>query len=479
MKKYLMYIGGNWCNAIDGKEKDVISPVNGELIGQIALGSSKDVNAAVAAAKAAESRLALMSVFDRAVMLKRVANAIDTRSEELSHLLTCEHGKTLKEALGEVKGTAEYFREAAEQIKWMESGTIPAVHSGKRVLSYRRPLGTTAVITPWNFPIGCPGGYYLPYLLAAGDPFIWNPATSTAAVASAFMQCFEDAEVPAGFANLVIGTGREVGTALTIHPDIAAIGFTGSTEAGRAISAGAGLKHTVMELGGNGPCIVMKDADLELAAEELMGGAFSNAGQICTSTERVLADESIADELAGIIRSKMSNYRLGDPFDPTVNVGPMHKAATIDIVKEHIEDALQKGASLLEGGQLRTDMPTHNYMEPTLLDHVSRDSLLNEEETFGPVIPIIRYKNENELPEIIADSDYRLFAAIFTRDITKALQMADRMKFGTININSSTHYWEPDFPAGGGAGSASGYGRSGGKWSIEDFTEIRNITIRV
>ena len=343
----------------------------------------------------------------------------------------------------------------------------------------RKPKGVFGIITPWNFPLGTPSMYYLAPGLAAGCPMVWNPATSTAAIASAFMQCFEDAEVP--FVSLVIGKGSIVGDALSVHPQVAGIGFTGSTATGNVICSRAQSKHTQMELGGNGPCIVLKDADLDLAADKLMAGSFTNAGQICTSTERVLVDNAVADLLVYKIKARMSRYALGNPFQKDVTVGPMHARDTIETVLRHIDDAVAKGAELICGGGRDSSMPTDHYIQPTVLDHVSRDALVNMEETFGPVLPLVRFQDESEIPAIIRDSPYRLFSAIFTRDVDKALSMAQSsdFNFGCVNINEGCNFWDTMLPAGGGGGSASGHGRSGGKYSIADFSEERLIALHL
>lgn len=475
---FQMYIGGKWYGG-GSETRDVVNPATGEVLGRLAMGNSTDVDRAVAAAKRAQKSLAAMSVFERAEMLYRISDAILARREELAKLLSQEHGKPYGEAMGEVGASAGVFRECGEQIKWMDSTVIPYKETGKLCLSLMKPVGIYGIITPWNFPLGTACMYYLAPGLAAGCPMIWNPATSTAAVASAVMQCFEDAGVPAGYLSLVIGKGSVVGDALSRHPDVAGIGFTGSTETGNTICSRAKAKHTTMELGGNGPCIVLGDADLELVADKIMAGSFSNAGQICTSTERVLVDDSVADELVEKMLARMDRYRLGDPFDSNTTMGPMHAEDTIRIVLEHIEDAVKKGAAVVTGGGLREGSPTDHYVEPTILDHVPREALVNTEETFGPVLPLIRFRDESEIPELVECSPYRLFSAIFTRDVDKALTMAQQYNFGCVNINEGSHFWDTMLPAGGGGGSASGHGRSGGKYSIKDFSEERLIVVNL
>jgi acyl-CoA reductase-like NAD-dependent aldehyde dehydrogenase len=474
---YPMYIDGRWDGGF-GATKDVVNPATGKVIGQIVMGTPEDVHRAVLAAQRVRKQLYDMTVFERAEMLVRIADAIDSHHEEIAKLLSEEHGKPYREALGEISGSALAFRECAEQIKWMDSVIVPLRERNRRCLVFHKPKGVFGIITPWNYPISSAVVYYIAPGLAAGCPIIWKPATSTAAVCSAFMKCIEDAKVPAGFVSMVIGSGPVVGDALAMHPLVVGIGFTGSTETGHRICARA-AKFTMMELGGNGPSIVLKDADLELAAEKLMRGSFTNAGQICTSTERVLVDDSVADRLVEIMFSKMSDYVLGDPFDPKTTMGPMHLMDTVGIVLTHIEDAIQKGAKVVTGGGRQPGSPTEHYIEPTILDHVSPDTLLNIEETFGPVLPLIRFKNESEIPALVEKSPYRLFGSIFTKDLDKALMMADQYNFGSMNINEGSNSWDTMIPAGGGAGSASGHGRSGGKYSIKEFLEERVVLLNL
>jgi len=475
---FKMYIDGNWQEG-NGEKKDVISPVSGDVIGQLCTGTPEDVDLAAKAAKRALYQLEHMTVFERADMMMRISAAIMNRQEELAKLLTNEHGKPLADAMGEVAGSAGAFRECAEQIKWMDGTIIPLREANKRCLVFNKPIGVFGIITPWNYPLGTASMYYLAPGLAAGCPMVWNPATSTAAVASAFMKCFEDAKLPAGFISLVIGSGTVVGDALSVHPLIAGIGFTGSTEVGNIICSRAKAKHTQMELGGNGPAIVLKDADIDLAAEKIMGGAFPNAGQICTATGRVLVDDAVADKLVEAMMSKIEIYKLGNPFDSDTTIGPMHSKGTIDIALEHIEKGLETGAKLITGGGRQADSPTEHYIMPTIMDYVSPQSLLNTDETFGPVVPLIRFKNEKDIKGLVEMSPYRLFSAIFTQNIDKAMVMTEEYNFGACHINEGSNMWDTMMPAGGGGGSASGFGRSGGKYSIKDFSETRTVLVNL
>jgi succinate-semialdehyde dehydrogenase/glutarate-semialdehyde dehydrogenase len=473
---YPMHIDGERY-AGNGQTRDVVSPVTGEVIGQIPLGMVEDVDRAVRAAQRASKILARMTVFERAELCNNIADVIQKHSDKLARLLTLEQGKPLRDALAEVNGCVSSFREAGEQIKWMDSKIIPLRDPRKRAYVYRKPRGVYGVITPWNFPIGNASSYYLGPGLAAGNAIVWVPAPSTSAVASEFMQVLEQSDLPKGAVNLVIGEGRVVGDAVVVHEGVNAIGFTGSTPTGNVIASRAKAKPCLLELGGNGPSIVLADADVERTAEALARGAFANAGQICTSTERVLVHESVADRLVERLVEHAKNVVLGDPFDEATTMGPVHNQATADKVLEQTKDAVAKGARLICGGKAQEGRPTGLYIEPTILDDVSADALMNTEETFGPVLPIIRFKDECELEDLIASSPYRLTAAVFSKDLNKAMMLAEELNFGIVNINEASNFWDTMIPAGGTAGSATGVGRSGGKWSIEEMSEIRTVVV--
>lgn len=475
---YPMYIDGEWRFREGAEFKDVISPGSGEVIGRIPMGTKDDVDRAVRAAHRESFALASMTVFERAELCMRIADAIEGRKEELARLLSQEHGKPYStEGLGEVSACIASFREAAEQIKWMNSEIIPLRDPNKRAYAYRRPRGVYAVITPWNFPIGCASGYYLAPGLAAGNTIVWIPAPSAAATASAFMRCIEEAGVPKGAINLVIGEGAVVGDAAVVHELTCGIGFTGSTPVGQTIASRAKAKPCLLELGGNGPSIVLEDADLELTADALIRGSFANAGQICTSTERVLVHEAVAEPLAAILKDKMQSIVLGDPLNPATTMGPVHNQGIADKLIAQLQDATARGAKVLAGGRIREGSPTGLYVEPTLVDHVPLEALLNIEETFGPVLPLVRFAKQADLPDAVASSPYRLSAAIFSRNLDKALTMAEQLRFGFVHVNEAGNYWETQIPAGGTSGSPSGHGRSGGKWSIEEMSEIRTVII--
>lgn len=475
--RFPMYLGGEWVSG-DGQSREVRNPATGEEIGRIPLGGPAEVDRAVRAARAVAPELARMTVFERAELCERMAVAVAARREDLARTLSVEHGKPLhSEALAEVDACVGAFREAGEQIKWMTSEIIPMRGPTKRAFALRRPRGVYGVITPWNFPLGVACIYYLGPGLAAGNALVWVPPPTTSAVASELMACVEAAELPRGSINLVVGVGAVVGDALVTHPGTDAIAFTGSTETGRVVASRAAGKPLLLELGGNGPSIVLEDADVATAASSIAGGSFANAGQICTSTERIIAHEDVADELARRLVELAAEVRLGDPLDSATTMGPVHTADSARKILQQLEEAKAMGAAVLTGGSTLPEMPTGQFVQPTVVDRVATQSRLNKDETFGPVAPLVRFSGLSDLPALISSSSYGLSGAVFSRDTEKAMLLAEEIPCGIVNINEASSYWEPQTPAGGASGSLSGVGRSGGTWSIEEMSEVRTVVL--
>lgn len=475
---FQMYIGGEWTGGEAGETRGVRNPATGDGLGEYAVGSAADVDRAVQAARNVAPELARMGAFERAELCTKLADAVTERREELARILSMEHGKPLHtEALGEVDACAAAVREAGEQIKWMTSEIIPMRDPSKRAFALRRPRGVYGVITPWNFPLGVACIYYLGPGLAAGNALVWIPAPTSSAAASSLMDCVEAAGLPAGAINLVTGEGPVVGEALVTHPGTAAIGFTGSTATGQNIASKGAGKPLLLELGGNGPSLVLEDADVPAAAAAIADGSFSNAGQICTSTERIIAHESVAGELADRLVALASDVRLGDPLDPATTMGPVHTAASARRIADQLTDASERGARVLVGGSTLPDKPTNQYVKATVVDRVDPASALNYDETFGPVAPIVRFSHADKLPELVSSSRYGLSGAIFSQDVERALLLAEELPCGIVNINEASSSWEPQTPAGGAAGSLSGIGRSGGTYSITEMSELRTVVL--
>jgi len=291
------------------------------------------------------------------------------------------------------------------------------------------------------------------------------------------MWAIEEAGLPKGVVNLVIGEGAVVGDEIVAHPDTRGIGFTGSAATGRRIAERGAGKPMLLELGGNGPVLVFEDADLDRAADAAAAGAFSNAGQICAATGRVLAHRSIIEPLAQKLTKRAEAYILGDPLHQGTTMGPLNNPKVAAKVREHVDDAVANGAKVLSGGKPRPDLGSDLFFEPTVVTGVTRDMRINREETFGPVIPLLAFDDDEEALDLALDNEYGLSVGVFTQDIGRAMHFAKAIPAGIVNVNAGSTYWEIHLPFGGGSGTKSGIGRLGGRLTLEAMTEIKMITI--
>ncbi|MFB2553200.1 aldehyde dehydrogenase family protein [Ensifer soli] len=473
-------IGADWVAGSAGRFLKVDSPATGEHLGYLALSTRADVGRAVAAAHGARETLRRMGVFARAALCMKVADAIDRHADDLARLLCLEQGKPFhKEAKAEVAGAALGFRNAAEQIKWLETACFPVADANKRAFSFLQPKGVFAIITPWNFPAALPCLYYLGPALATGNAVVWVPAPTTSLIAVKLMECLIEAGVPDGAVNLVLGEGAEVGDEAVIHPGVHAIGFTGSSATGAAIARRGAGKPLLLEMGGNGPTIVLADADVEMAAAQVGAGCFANAGQICTATERFLVHQSIHDDFVEGLVKAAGKVRMGDPFDPETTMGPLNNAASLDKMLSHMADAEARQARVLTGGGIAKGKPTNLYFEPTVVTGLTRESLLNVEESFGPVAPVLTFDTDEEAFALAASSPYGLSAAVFTNSIKRAFHYTETLRVGIVNVNEMSCYWEPHIPAGGAAGTNSGLGRTGGRHTLMEMCDLKTMTVDV
>jgi succinate-semialdehyde dehydrogenase/glutarate-semialdehyde dehydrogenase len=472
-----MFVDGAWTDAASGETFTADSPATGEAIGEIPQGSREDAQRAIDAANRASDAWARLTAFDRAAAMHRVADAVEKRRDELAHTLTLDQGKPLHESRDEVEELIQYWRNAAEDGKRLEGRLANSFTAGKRVLLVRRPRGVIGVITPWNWPYTMPAELIAP-ALASGNTVVWTPASSTAVAAVALAQCVVEADLPPGVFNLVTGPGSVVGDEIARNPGTHGVGFIGSTETGRKVADAAAGKAAVLELGGNGPVVVLEDADLDLAAEATVSACFMCAGQSCTAGERLLVHKDVREEFVARVAALVAErVILGDPFAEGTTMGPLNNAGVAEKMDEHVADALERGAQLIHGGERASGYPTSLYWQPTVLDGVPTDSLVALEETFGPIAPVVEIGSLDEAIWLTNASEYGLLSAIFTRDLAKGLRFADEVRTGWVNINDSSNYWESHLPFGGRAGTASGIGRVGGTGPMESFTELQTVVI--
>ena len=475
-----IFIRGAWAHAEDGDHFEATNPATGEVLASIARGSRIDAARALAAASEAFLPWARRSAFDRAAAMERVAAVIEARRDELARTLTLDQGKPLMaEAYGEVDELLVYFRMAAAEATRLDGLMPPSVDANKRVLAYRVPRGVVGVITPWNWPYTMPGELIAP-ALAAGNTVVWNPASNTSLCATVLASCLAEADLPAGVFNLVTGPGSVVGDTIAGDPRTAVVGFIGSTEAGLSVAARAAGKDQLLEMGGNGPLVILDDADLDAAVTATLTAAFLNAGQSCTAGERILVQAGVHDDylerLTAAIRDRI---RLGDPLDGATTMGPLNNEPGAAKMDAHVGDAIARGAHLMAGGHRAPQHGSPTFYEATVLDHVDEGMLVAREETFGPIVPLTTIRDMDEALAIVNASSYGLLTAIFTRDLGRGLRFAESARAGWVNINEGTNYWEAHLPFGGRAGSASGVGRVGGRFSMERFTELKTVILNL
>jgi len=473
-----MFVRGEWVGAASGATFAAESPATGEAIGDVPDGDRDDARRAIAAANDAAEGWSRLTPFDRAAAMHRIGDEIERRRDALARTLTLDQGKPLHaESYDEVDELVLYWRMAAEDGKRLEGRLANSFSPGKRALLVRRPRGVVGVITPWNWPYTMPAELIAP-ALACGNTVVWTPATTTSVAAITLAECIAEADLPPGVFNLVTGPGAVVGDEVARNPGTHGLGFVGSTVTGRKVAEAAAGKALVLELGGNGPVVVLEDADLDAAAEATVTACFLCAGQSCTAGERLLVHRDVREEfVARLARLVAERVVLGDPFADETTLGPLNNAPVASKMDEHVGDAVERGASVVAGGSRADGYPTDLYWQATILDGVSSESLVAQEETFGPVAPVVAIDSLDHAIELTNASPYGLLAAIFTADLTRGLEFADRVRTGWVNVNESSNYWESHLPFGGRAGSASGVGRVGGAGPMESFTELQTVVL--
>jgi acyl-CoA reductase-like NAD-dependent aldehyde dehydrogenase len=475
-----MYVAGRWMASASGDVFEATSPSTGEIIATLPRGTRDDARAAIAAAGEAAPRWARVSAFERAAAMERIAVAIEGRRDDLARTLSLDQGKPLlAEAYSEVDELVAYFRMAAADATRIDGLMPPSVDAAKRVLVYRVPLGVVGVISPWNWPYTMPAELIAP-ALAAGNAVVWNPASNTSLCAVRLAECIVAADLPPGVFNLVTGPGAVVGDEIAANPGTQAVGFIGSIESGERVAVRAAGKELLLEMGGNGPLVILDDADLDAAVAATLTACFLNAGQSCTAGESILVHERVRGAyVAKLADATRERIRLGDPFEPTTTMGPLNNEKNAAKMEHHVADAVARGASLVAGGSRQARFGSPLFFEPTILDGVTRDMAVAREETFGPIAPISTIRSVEEALDVVNGSPYGLLTSVFTRDLRRGLRFAEEARAGWVNINEGTNYWEPHLPFGGASGSRSGLGRVGGRFSIDRLTELKTVVVNL
>src|SRR3954453_18969090 len=472
------FVGGEWIESTSDSTRPIVSPVTGETLAQGPNASADGARRPVAAARKAQPQWASLSAWDRAAVCHAIADLIDERRDDFARELSLEQGKPYAaEALGDIDETAENFRIAAEDVKRMETAIVPSQDVRKRILTFRKPNGVYAAITPWNFPTLIPVELIAPGI-AVGNTIVMKPSEWTPIAMANFMQIMADAGVPDGVVNVVYGAG-EAGERLVTHPGVDCVGFVGSHGTAEKIVRAAGLKRSLIEASGNGPVIVCEDADLERAALGAVFGGFFCAGQVCCATERVLVHERVHDAGLDEVVKAAAEWRLGDPFEAETKVGPMNNEPTAAKMDAHLEDAVGKGAEVVVGGSRAAGHPTELYYEPTVVAGVALDTLINREETFGPIVPLLRVRADEEALAVANDSHLGLQAAVYTSSLKRAFAYLGNLRVGNVAVNDSTDYWEAHEPFGGASGTQSGWGRIGGRYTMLSMTDLKHVVLDV
>jgi len=472
------FIAGEWAEATGEDARAIVSPVTGEKLADAPNASEDDIRRAARSAREAQPKWAALSAWERADVCHAIADLIDERKEEFARELSLEQGKPyVAEAIPDIEETAENFRIAAEDVKRMESAVIPSQDINKRIITFRKPNGVYAGITPWNFPTLIPVELIAPGI-AAGNTIVMKPSEWTPIAMANFMQIMADAGLPEGVVNVVYGDGR-VGERLIQDENIDCVGFVGSHTTAEKIVRAAGLKRSLIEASGNGPVIVCADADIDAAAKGAVFGGFFCAGQVCCATERVLVDRSVHDDFLAAVLNEAKGWTLGDPFDEDTLVGPMNNEPTAQKMDDHLEDAVAKGADVILGGSRDPDRPTDLYYQPTVVDRVGIDTLINRDETFGPIVPVITVDSDEEALAVANDSHLGLQAAVYTKSLRRAFTYLDNLRVGNVVVNDTTDYWEAHEPFGGASGTRTGWGRIGGRYTMLDMTDLKTVVLDV
>jgi succinate-semialdehyde dehydrogenase/glutarate-semialdehyde dehydrogenase len=473
-----LLIGGEWRAAAGGERFDITNPANGEVVGSMPNGTLEDVRAAVDAAAGALEAWRSTPAIQRARILRRSAELMRERVDEIGSVMTAEQGKPLAEAKGEVEYAASFFEWFAGEAERIYGQIVPAQKAENRVLVMRQAVGVTAAITPWNFPAAMMTRKLGP-AMAAGCTSIVKPASATPLTAALVLRAIEDAGAPPGVVNLITSrsSGMVAETLLT-DPRLRKLSFTGSTEVGKELIklSAAQVTRLSLELGGHAPYLIFDDADLEQAVDGLIASKYRNAGQTCVCANRAYVQRSVYDRVLELLARKVGKMAVGPGDREGVTIGPLIDGRAVEKVEEHVDDAVKKGARVVVGGHRLDDgeYARGSYYAPTVLDGVTEDMLMYREETFGPVAGLTPFDTEEEAIRMANDSIYGLAAYFHTRDYARLLRVAEKLEYGIVGANDGI-ISAANVPFGGM--KESGYGREGGAFGIDEYLETKYVLV--
>lgn len=477
-KVFKQYVNGKWIAPKNGQYLDVLNPATNEVVGTVADGGEDDAVIALEAAEAAQKAWAAIPARKRAELLYAFSNEIKANRDEIATVLTKEQGKLFKVALFEVDVCCSFIEYACEWARRIEGDIIPSDNENEQIWIQKIPRGVVVAITAWNFPFALAGRKIGPALVA-GNTIVVKPTSETPLSTFMLGELANKAGIPNGVLNIVNGHGRTMGTALVGHPITKMVTMTGSTPAGQAIfkTASQNLAHVQLELGGKAPFIAFDDADIDDAVEAALHSRFDNCGQVCTCNERMYLHEDIYDEFMEKFMTKVKALKVGDPFDPTSDMGPKVNKAEMKNMQHLIEVSLREGATLAYGGKAPEggEFEKGNWLLPTILTNVNQDMTIVHEESFGPILPVLKFKTFEEVVEKANDCEFGLAAMVFTNDMNKIMRCNAELDFGEIYVNRGHGELHQGFHNGY---KMSGTGGEDGKYGFEQYLEKKTFYVR-
>jgi aldehyde dehydrogenase (NAD+) len=479
-KLFKNYINGKWKASSSGETFENVNPANhSEVLGRFQKSNKKDVNEAISAAENAQKQWRETPAPKRGEILFKVAELLQQQKESLAQDMTREMGKVISETRGDVQEAIDLTYYTAGEGRRLLGETVPSELKNKFCMSVRMPVGIVSAITPWNFPIAIPSWKLVPALVC-GNTVVIKPATDTPLSVVNFIKIFEQAGLPPGVLNMVTGSGSEVGTPMTEHEKVKLVSFTGSTDTGSLIasSCARNMKQYSLEMGGKNAIIVMDDADLDLAVEGVIFGAFGTTGQRCTACSRVIVHKKIMKKFTDLLVARTKTLKLGDGLKAKTDVGPLVNESQRTKVHNYVQIGSNEGAKLLIGGKYATgkDCKNGSFYQPTIFADVAPKMRIAQEEIFGPVVAIIPCNSFEQAVEIVNDSKFGLSSAIYTRDVNRAFKAIETLDTGITYINASTIGAEIQLPFGGTKGTGNGH-REAGTTALEIFSEWKSVYV--